>query len=519
MAVTNAVASHSFRMELIKLIQQEDGLRTTRAPQIVSLATMLSSALPLLTGCGGGNSMSYQAMNPPPAMITVSGTAYGGQKLLKQAAVVLYSAGTGGYGAAPTMLGKTTTDDSGAWTVQLTKPASDPLVYVVASGGDDGNGPNSAIALMSALGHLSKVSGSVTLNEVTTVASIYSLAQFLDPSTASAVGAPASNATGLANAFGTVANLVNLSSGAALTSPDAFTPIMNSVTNASEAPPGQLLNTLAELLGVCISSSGKSSAGCATLFSLTRTTSAGPSPADTRQAILGIALHPGDNVPQLFALSQTTSARFQPDLGSGAPNDFTMAINFTGGSLDAHAQPTGVALDAEGDVWITAQLCNCVLELSPQGSQAGPFVSHGTPPLDFRFGGGAAAVGTNPNNGQELLWTLNLANQSVHALDTHTGAFLQGGNGFAPQGIKAPVFLATDTLGNVWVANSLPQTNADGSTIIRLFELSPAAMNDYSLITEFDLSEPPPSVASLTPNFWLYPPFAKTNTKEFSSFM
>jgi sugar lactone lactonase YvrE len=430
------------------------------------------------------------------------GVVYGGQKLVKGAAVTLYSVGTGGYGSSPTMLGgTTTTDDAGAWTISFTKPDGDPLVYVVTNGGDIGNGPNGAIALLSALGPLSKVPSAITVNEVTTVVSVYSVAQFLD-SSAAAVGAPASNTTGLSNAFGTVPNLVDLASGVALTSQDAFTPILNPATHSSEAPPGPLVNTLAELLSVCIGSTGPQAAGCTSLFTLAKPSAQGPTPTDTRQAILYVALHPANNVPELFAFSRTGSVTFQPDLGNAAPNDFTMAINFVGGAL-AQTRPIGIAIDAAGNAWVTAETCQCVVELGPQGTPAGPFTSSGTPPLDFNAPGGAISISTNPNTGQQLAWLVSTFGQDVHALDTNSDTFLFGGNGLTA-GLITPESVATDALGNVWVANFTPHQNTDGSSFTSVFELSPGPMNDYSDSTEFRLAQLPPPTGAFPPSNFAY---------------
>jgi streptogramin lyase len=473
--------------ELIEMNHLEsDGRRVMFARSTVAVTLTLSSTLLCLSGCGGGgNNGNYGPMttNSPPA--TMHGVVQGGQKGAKAAAVTLYSVGTTGYGSPPTQLGAATTDDSGAWTITFTMPQGDPLVYVVANGGDVGNGQNGAIALMTAIGPLSSAPSSVLVNEVTTVASVYSLAQFLNPSSATAVGAPASNAVGLSNAFGTVLNLVSLGTGVALTSSDAFTPIVNSVTNASEAPPGPLVNTLAELLSGCIVSS-QASSGCSSLFTLAKPSAEAQMPTNTRQAILDVALHPANSVSELFALSRNGGVAFQPDLRNAAPNDFTMAINFIGGAL-LGAQPVGVAIDAAGNAWVTNDMCHCVIELHPHGSQSGPFTSSGTPGLDFRAPGGAIAIGANPATEGELAWTVSTFGQDLHALDTHSDAFLFGGDGLAR--FMTPQSVATDTVGNVWVADVRPQILVDGSTLSKVLEISPGPMNDYSVTTEFDLAQ------------------------------
>jgi hypothetical protein len=316
-------------------------------------------------------------------------------------------------------------------------PADDPLVYVTASGGGLGRGANRAIALLAALGPLSGVPPVVTVNEVTTVASVYSLARFLDVDTATNVGAPASNGIGIANAFGTVANLVDFRLGAAIASADAFTPIVNPVTHASEAPPERVIDSLANIVSACIDSSGPTSSGCTTLFSVV-TPPGGGAPADTRQAMLDIALNPANNVSKLFDLSNTSNVPFTPDLGGAVPNDWMLAINFTGGAL-GDMVPKGIAIGATGDVWIASRKCNpvitsgsgCVIGLHSQGSPIGPYpglqsnTQEFVSPVGFFPGPLAVDAGGSPPSGGPL------------GLSTI---------GTSPQGI------AIDPSGNVWVA-------------------------------------------------------------------
>jgi hypothetical protein len=85
-------------------------------------------------------------------------------------------------------------------------------VYAVASGGDAGDGTNAALQLMTAIGSCGSLSNNpVVVNEVTTVASVYSLKQFM--TAAPNVGAPATNYHGLSNSFATVGNMVDINHG------------------------------------------------------------------------------------------------------------------------------------------------------------------------------------------------------------------------------------------------------------------------------------------------------------------
>jgi len=64
-----------------------------------------------------------------------------------------------------------------------------PYVYILASGGDSGGGPNSSIMLTAGLGDCTAAqTATVQINEMTTIATAYAMAQFLavDPSPSNA---------------------------------------------------------------------------------------------------------------------------------------------------------------------------------------------------------------------------------------------------------------------------------------------------------------------------------------------
>jgi hypothetical protein len=443
-------------------------------------------------------------------MVSLQGTVSGAKNAVSGASVVVYRVGDHGYGSSATVLGTANTDTTGRWTISFAKPADDPLVYVIANGGDAGSGPNSAIGLLTALGPLSGAPDQIAVDEVTTIASVYSVAQFLDRSTTINIGSAVANTVGLPNAMANVRNLADLTTGVALASADAFTPLMNPVTQASEAPPGRVVNSLAEMLAACVGSSGPRAMPCTVLFGLT-TPPGGQAPTDTREAALTIALNPENQVVPLFLLSRTAAGFFAPDLGNTAPNDWTLAINFTGGALSG-AHPAAIAIDAEGDAWVSNYTCNaavtnpdgCIVELRPQGAQVGPFPSLAeggvTPDLGFNSGG-ALAIGVNPNNGQELVWLASVGPSAVYALDTRTGRFQFGGTLTLGGRLRSPQALQVDLLGNLWVMNSNPRFLTDGTTMASLFKVSPGPANDYSAVEEFDLlspfGNPPPQFTEL----------------------
>ena len=124
--------------------------RWTGTRSVFQLVTLAGTVFLCVAGCGGGNG-SATALSapppvtppaasppppPPPAMTTLRGVMTGAHKVIQGASIVLYRVGVRGYGSPATALGSTTTDAAGAWTVSFAKPTDDPLVYVVAGGGN-----------------------------------------------------------------------------------------------------------------------------------------------------------------------------------------------------------------------------------------------------------------------------------------------------------------------------------------------------------------------------------------------
>jgi hypothetical protein len=192
---------------------------------------ILEIALPcllVLEGCGGTTGASSPG-DPPPQGIAFHGKLMSGQHPVANAAVQMYAAGSGGYGAAATPLsGTVNTAVDGTFSIadDYTCPANDSPVYLAAQGGSPaaggaGGASNPALVLLAAVGSCSDIDAStmVTINEVLTVAAAYALAAFLGPN--AQIGSSATNSQGLQNAFANVANLVDPASG---TSPGKSAP-------------------------------------------------------------------------------------------------------------------------------------------------------------------------------------------------------------------------------------------------------------------------------------------------------
>lgn len=291
-----------------------------------------------------GTAASQATISAAVHTSTANGMVMGGQQPVSGATVQLWQVGTTGYGAGASPLGTSATTGSdgsfsitGNYSCSNAANGGNTLVCLTATGGNPGLGQgtnNSAIYLMAALGPCGSLSSStyVILNEVTTVASVYALSQFMSPS--GGIGSYGSSSQGLINAFATVNNLVSIASGSAL----ATTPNGNGVVPQAE------INTLAYILATCVNSASSSSSTCSSLFTAA-TPGGGTAPTTMLAAALNIAQNPASNVPALLGMP-TAQSPFQPTITTA--NDLTLAIGYASGG----ASPKALALDAAGNVWV-----------------------------------------------------------------------------------------------------------------------------------------------------------------------
>lgn len=372
------------------------------------------------------------------------GTIHGGQQPVSGASVQLYAAATTDYGdaATPLLPSPVISDANGGFSItsDYTCPSSTSQLYIVVTGGNPGLAPgtnNAALGLMTALGSCSLHGGQYTLdpnsfisiNEVTTVASVYALAGFMGAD-ATHLGTSSANAVGLANAFQTVNNLVNTTTGAAL----SVTPAGNGTVPQAE------INTLANVVASCVNSDGTGSA-CSG-FAVAATPPGGTQPTDTIQGLIDVARNPANNVSTIYGLASATPP-FQPTLPT-TPNDWTLGLNFTGGGLSL---PQGMAVDAAGNVWIAnngtaTNSASSVTELSSNGA----FLSGAT---GYTGGGMTRVLGIAIDPAGNV-WVSG-SGQVVKL--SSTGAILSGTNGFTGGGLNSPRGIAIDGNGNAWVAD------------------------------------------------------------------
>ncbi len=181
----------------------------------------------LLAGCGAVPSSvsNTDALPLSGSGPKISGLAFGGRQPIANATILLCEAGNTGYGSGAcnttSNVAMTTTGPGGTFTMPgYTCPTNTGLLYLKAIGGTTvtGGSNNSNSVLMAAIGACDPTTTptlGVDINEVTTVASVYALAQFLNPTTETIGSSPGNVSVGLTNAFATVNNLAYVTSAVA----------------------------------------------------------------------------------------------------------------------------------------------------------------------------------------------------------------------------------------------------------------------------------------------------------------
>lgn len=420
-------------------------------------AALLMLAL-MTTGCGGSGAGNGASGSIPDAAFKGQVDGGGPQNPISGSTVTLYAMGGSGYGTA-TALTSATTDSDGNFSLDsFTCPSASTQSYVATIGGDAGGGINPAIGLIALAGPCGRISDStfVTVNELTTVAAEWALAQFSDP-TGQYFGTSATNLTGLNNAVsGAESNLVvsylalggNSSNTGIPASFLPWSPLSLSCTSASYPITNcdglERIDTLANILASCVNTSGPDSASCSALFSVTANS------ATTLQAAHVIATNPAANVSEIFAVTPPENlAPFAPALGS-APGDWTLALNINPSGAN-FSWPANLAIDSAGNIWVTNYfVATYITELTPTGALATVYSNANIPDADFGdpYGIGIDTAGN--------VWVSNENSGSVTQL-TSGGALIGNYNNTNTPGADflGPTALAIDLAGHVLVLESL----------------------------------------------------------------
>jgi hypothetical protein len=271
----------------------------------------------------------------------VSGQVLGAGVPIAQSNVVLWEASAG----APVKLAEAKTSDQGQFEFRSSAARSaDSSLYVVATGGvpkaQKDSSDNPAIVLIAVLGD--KPPEKVTINEFTTVASVWTNLQFLNGT------ALQGHVLGLRIAAGNVPSFVDLKTG-------WWGGTIQDPLNSGQTPTMANFATLADLLAGCVTL--VRSDACSSLF-YAATTPTGAYPKDTLAAAENIARYPWYQTERMFGLlnylypvpqgKNMRAVPYMPYLNM-SPSAWVLPLKFAGGGYDAGGK---AMFDSQGNLWV-----------------------------------------------------------------------------------------------------------------------------------------------------------------------
>jgi sugar lactone lactonase YvrE len=344
--------------------------------------------------------------------------------------------------AHPTVLGEATTDASGQFVIVSPKDSSPSIFYVSATIGG-------RVKLLTVLGP--DLPASTVINELTTVAASYSMAQFYR------AGEISGNSFSLQIAAGMNDNLVVPGTGES-------SPVLLTSPNADETNSLRSTRSLANLLAACV----HEPLVARTFLRLTKP-ARGKEPRNTAEALANLARNPGQNVEAIYLLTRLASS-YEPSL-IRMPDAWTLTVkvNNSGDDTILFGGPGNLAFDAKGYAWVTNNVgqgtpysSHALMVLKPNGQPADG--TNGTPVSPITGGGLLGAgfgVAIDP---QGSAWIGNFGwgncpecdptsdgNGSISQF-APSGAPISGDLGYQSGPVRAQG-LAFDQQGNLWISS------------------------------------------------------------------
>jgi hypothetical protein len=310
----------------------------------------------------------------------------------------------------PTIVGTVTTREDGRFDVQMELDKSDRIFYAVATVNQD-------VQLVTIIGSALQYdrpawitasppdtasdsateadepgpgdTAYITINELTTVAAAFSMAQFIQN------GVIGGDAFGLQIASLMTDNLVDKNNG---------TPseVLLSPPNADQTNSLRSTRSLANLIAACVH---KFPDATTKLFEYTTPPYGGKAPTNTFEAMFNIARYPANNVKKIYDWSKAAET-YSPALGA-QPDAWTLAVkvNDSGNDDFLFGGPANIAFDKRGYAWITNNVVqgtpnsgHFAIVLKPNGKPADGKATtpwddvHGAPKSPL-FGGGLLGGG------------------------------------------------------------------------------------------------------------------------------
>lgn len=377
--------------------------------------------------------------NPTIQGIVTSGSGANSIPLI-EAIVNIYEAGSG----APRLVGTATTNISGYFVllIQAPHPATNGIFYATADLGNE-------LQLASIIGPA--LLPFITINELTTVAAGYAMAQF------TVDGLISGDSFALQIAAGMNDNLVDPVNGESSS-------VMLSSPNGDQTNSLRTTLTLANLLALFVRDNG---VGILILAVLARPPG-GSLPPNFLQGISNIARYPQQNVTRLYTMANRMSV-YSPLL-SISPDAWTIVVkvNDTGDDKYLFGGPGNIAFDDNGYAWIT----NNVVQGTPNSSRFSVVLKPNGQPADGKQGtpkspllkggllGGGYGVGIARNG---KVWYGNFGwgrpkydptpdgNGSVSEF-TKKGKPVSGKRGYQGGPVRAQAVMP-DAYGNIWIAS------------------------------------------------------------------
>jgi hypothetical protein len=337
------------------------------------------------------------------AAVRIEGQVTAGGKPFANSTVTLWATSSGD----PRQLAEVRAGSDGMFQLgsQETNGA-DVILYLTARG--DSNNPG--VTWLSVLG--TTPPAKVAVNELTTVASVWTNAQFLNGT------ALKGHPLGLRIAAGNVPNFVDLQTG-------GWGATIQDPLNSTQTPTMANFATLADLLSACATQVAPDA--CAKLFAAA-TDPRGNAPKDTLAAAQNIARYPWFHTEQLFSLlGQFYSvpdgkimrvAPFTPYL-SYSPSAWVLPLKFSGGGYIAGGK---AMFDSEGNLWVGDNFTVGwqAHDTLWQGN-ATKFSPNGKPlsPITTGFAGGGMAGGTfgAAVDANDNFWFGTYGGQSIAVFD------------------------------------------------------------------------------------------------------
>jgi len=421
---------------------------------------------------------------------SVKGVVNGGGAPIAKSEVTLYAAGTG----TPAKLGHAKTKSDGTFEIRY-NAKDGAILYVVAAGGEVGGkgGDNPVIGLLSVLG--ATPPASITINELTTVASAFTSARFING------GAISGNPLGLKIAAGNAPNLVDPATG-------GYGKVILDPINLTQTTTMANLNTLAALITASFT---VADANWRAGFFKAATPTGGTTPTNTLEAMAGIARAPWAQPAALYGLFDQAypqpkdgarrAAPFVPYL-AWSPPDFALSLAFAGGGMFANGR---FMFDAEGNLWsgqnwmpgsqsgVLRNIGGGVIKFSPNGTPLSPPITGFTGMGIDGVGWGTAVtkdrVWISSFNGKILVMDFNgkpvasesdfpfkekflglmgigvsatgdvwIADGSDNQMLYFPGGRIKDGRIVKVAGLKSPFDVVIDDQNRVWVSNSQAET-------------------------------------------------------------